>query len=103
MQTGALPYWEAAVTRFPDNGRLRFGYANALWQDDQNHAALRAYRATVERTPDLAPAWNNLAYALRDSGHPEQAREAVCHARQLAPEDDNVADSVAEITDGRGC
>ena len=69
MQTGALPYWEAAVAR----------------------------------APDLAPAWNNLAYALRDSGQPDQAREAVCRARQLAPEDDNVADSVAEITDGRGC
>ena len=73
MQTGALPYWEAAVARFPDNGRLRFGYANALWQDGRTDAALRAYRATVARAPDLAP------------------------------EDDNVADSVAEITDGRGC
>jgi len=103
MQTGALPYWEAGVKRFPDNGRLRFGYANALWQDGRTDAALRAYRATVARAPDLAPAWNNLAYALRDSGQPDQAREAVCRARQLAPEDDNVADSVAEITDGRGC
>ncbi len=103
MQGDTLPHWEAAVARFPDNGRLYFGYANALWRAQRTDAALEAYRATVERAPTLAPAWNNLAYALRESGQARQAREAVCRARQLAPEDENVADSVAEITAGKGC
>jgi len=103
MNYNALPHWETAVTRFPENGRLRFGYANALWQDQQRGAALTAYRATVERAPKMAPAWNNLAYALRDDGDAEGARAAVCRAHRLAPEDDNVADSVVEITQGDGC
>ena len=52
---------------------------------------------------EVAALWATVKSVLRDSGQPDQAREAVCRARQLAPEDDNVADSVAEITDGRGC
>lgn len=103
MRTGALPHWQAAVARFPDNGRLRFGLANALWAADRREEALAAYERTVALAPELAPAWNNLAYARRDAGDDPGARQAVCRARELAPDSDNVRDSVAEITGGDGC
>ena len=53
--------------------------------------------------PELAPAWNNLAYARRDAGDRDGARQAVCRAHALAPDSGNVADSVEEITGGEGC
>jgi len=103
MQIDALPHWRAAVARFPDNGRLRFGLANALWAAQRQQEALDAYQRTVALAPDLAPAWNNLAYALRRAGDDRGAREAVCRASELAPDSDNIKDSVADITDGNGC
>ncbi len=103
MQKDTLAHWQAAVARFPDNGRLRFGLANALWAAEQRDAARDAYEQTVTLAPELAPAWNNLAYARRDAGDRGGARQAVCRARALAPDSDNVADSVAEITGGEGC
>lgn len=103
MHQNALAHWRAAVHRFPDNGRLRFGYANALWEAGQRQAALSAYQRAVKLTPRLAPAWNNLAYARAESGDPQGAIHAVCHARALAPDNDNIAASVTELTGGQGC
>tara|TARA_R110001606_G_scaffold83958_3_gene191284 strand:+ start:34182 stop:35141 length:960 start_codon:yes stop_codon:yes gene_type:complete len=103
LNRDALPHWRAAVARFPDNGRLRFGYANALWQAGQRDAGLEAFEQAVDQAPDLAPAWNNLAYARADHGDQDGARAAVCQAHTLAPESDNITASVDELTGGHGC
>ncbi|MGI9575760.1 PA2778 family cysteine peptidase [Alloalcanivorax xenomutans] len=99
----ALRHWQTAVSRFPDDGKLHFAYANALWQAERKADALAAFEKTVTLSPSLAPAWNNLAYARLDQGNTEAAREAVCRAHMLAPDDTNIKGSVAEITDGAGC
>ncbi len=103
MKKNALPHWRDAVKRFPDNGRLRFGYANALWHAGDKQAALRNYESAARLTPGLADVWNNLAYARRDQGDQHGAVSAVCRARTLAPRDANIADSVSQITGGAGC
>lgn len=103
MRTNAVPHWQTAVARFPDNGRLHFGLANALWAADRRAEALDAYQRTVRLAPELAPAWNNLAYALQDAGDHEGGRQAICHAAELAPEDGNIRASVLELNGGQGC
>lgn len=103
MRTNALPHWRAAVDRFPDNGRLHFGLANALWATDQHAEALEVYQRTVMLAPKLAPAWNNLAYARRNAGDHHGAHQAICHAYSLAPDNDNIRDSVSEIAGQQGC
>lgn len=103
MKKDALPHWRDAVRRFPDNGRLRFGYANALWHQGDHPAALAAYQRAVKAAPKLVPAWNNLAYARQADGDHEGAVAAVCRAHQLAPDDDNIASSVTDIAGPSGC
>lgn len=103
MKNNALPFWRDAVKRFPDNGRLRFGEANALWSAGDKKRALAGFEKAVKLTPDLTAAWNNLAYARQAAGDHRGAIEAVCQARKLAPDDDNVANSVRDITGGAGC
>ncbi|WP_284455291.1 PA2778 family cysteine peptidase [Alloalcanivorax xenomutans] len=99
----ALRHWRTAASRFPNDGKLQFAYANALWQAGRKADALEVFEKTVTLSPTLAPAWNNLAYARFDQGHRDAAREAVCQAHTLAPDDVNIKGSVAEITDGAGC
>lgn len=98
-----MRHWQTAASRFADDGKLHFAYANALWQAGRKAEALNAFEKTVTLTPSLAPAWNNLAYARLDQGDGDAAREAVCRAHTLAPDDANIDDSVVEITDGAGC
>lgn len=98
-----LPHWQTAVEHFPNNGRLRFGYANALWQAGEHEKGLAEFEKTVQLDPDFTQAWNNLAYARAEAGDQAGARTAVCRAHTLAPDDDNINGSVTELTDAKGC
>jgi tetratricopeptide (TPR) repeat protein len=102
----ALPdgdaFWPAAVAAFPDSGKLWFGHGNSLWKQGQQHKALDAFRTATEKTPDFAAAWNNRAYAEQALGNKKSANDSICRAHALAPGDQTIRDSVAELT-GQSC
>ena len=102
----ALPdgdaFWPAAVAAFPDSGKLWFGHGNSLWKQGQQHKALDAFRTATEKAPDFAAAWNNRAYAEQALGNKKSANDSICRAHALAPGDQTIRDSVAELT-GQSC
>ncbi|MBD3645009.1 MAG: PA2778 family cysteine peptidase [Alcanivorax sp.] len=102
----ALPnaeeFWPTAVAAFPDSGKLWFGHGNSLWSQGQQQEALDAFRSATDRAPDFAAAWNNRAYAEQALGDVISARDSICRARALAPQDQAISDSVAELT-GQSC
>ena len=102
----ALPdgdaFWPAAVAAFPDSGKLWFGHGNSLWKQGQQHKALDAFRTATEKAPDFAAAWNNRAYAEQALGNKKSANDSICRAHALAPGDQTIRDSVAELA-GQSC
>ena len=102
----ALPdgdaFWPAAVAAFPDSGKLWFGHGNSLWKRGQQHKALDAFRTATEKAPDFAAAWNNRAYAEQALGNKKSANDSICRAHALAPGDQTIRDSVAELA-GQSC
>lgn len=68
--------YEAGLQRWPDNLVMQLGYGNALYAAGDRAAAAAAFRRAASAHPDSAPAFNNLATVLFESGEIEQAREA---------------------------
>lgn len=90
-------FWPLAVERFPQSGELWFGYGNSLWSEQQRDAALHAFQQAVTLQPDFAAAWNNLAYAQQASGQEEKARQSLCKALALTPDDPGLQDSARDL------
>lgn len=90
-------FWPTAVEAFPQSGQLWFGYGNALWAQDKQEEALAAFEKAVRYAPQLAAAWNNLAYAQQAAGNTKQAKQSICQALSIAPDDTAIQDSVSEL------
>jgi Flp pilus assembly protein TadD len=56
-----------------------------------------SYWPTAE-DPEKAELWNNLAYTLAQLGRHESAMEAIRHALELDPENENFKDSLKELS-----
>lgn len=65
--------FEAALQRWPDNGQLLLGAGNLFHSMGQQSRALQAFRLATRVEPASAPAHNNLAQLLLDSGQPAAA------------------------------
>ncbi len=92
-----IDFWPAAVEAFPQNGPLWFGYGNALWEQNKKTQARAAFEKAVRNEPELAAAWNNLAYAQMATGDKQDARKSICQALALAPDDTEIQASAREI------
>lgn len=79
----ALRSWEAIVARFPMNRTALLARGNAAWTVGERARALAAWRQAVERDPNFADAWNNLAHGLAQAGDPAAARDAARRAVAL--------------------
>ncbi len=90
-------FWPAAVEAFPQSGQLWFGYGNALWAQGKQQEARAAFEQAVRHEPELAAAWNNLAYAQKAAGDSKQARQSICQALSVAPDDSEIQDSAREL------
>ena len=69
------PLLQAALEKFPQDGRLTFAVANFRLRQQRVEEAITLFRRTTEVTPENYFAWNNLACLLGDV--PEQRREAM--------------------------
>ncbi|WP_290524736.1 PA2778 family cysteine peptidase [Alcanivorax sp.] len=90
-------YWPVAVEAFPQSGELWFGYGNSLWGEQQREAALHAFQQAVMLKPDFSAAWNNLAYAQQALGHEDAARQSLCQALALSPDDPDLQDTALDL------
>ena len=82
---------------FPQSGQLWFGYGNALWAQGKQEDARVAFENAVQHEPELAAAWNNLAYAQKAAGDSKKARQSICQALSVAPGDSEIQDSAREL------
>ncbi len=94
----ALTAYRSAGQKWPQSAVVRFALANALLAANQVEAALVEYQALLDLDPALVAGWNNLAYALKAAGCYSQAVTAATCATHLAPTDDNVRDTLAEMS-----
>jgi tetratricopeptide (TPR) repeat protein len=75
--------YEAALARWPQSLAAELGQGNASYATHDLAAAAAAYRRATERHPASADAWNNLAQALIELGHRDEALAAARRALAL--------------------
>lgn len=86
------------ITNDPDNSRARMHLALLLQQQGKSDEARAAYEDVLKLAPDSAAALNNLAYL--ESSNPKlltSARDHAVRARQVAPQDLSIADTLGWI------
>lgn len=75
--------YQTALQRWPDDLTLQLGYGNAAYAHGDREASIAAFRRATELHPESAPAFNNLATVLAESGQLEQAKQAAERAVAL--------------------
>lgn len=98
----ALPHWRAAIRRHPEDGLLRFGYGNLLWESGRKVEARQAFARATQLNPERAAAWNNLAEAWLQTGCPQRALAPAQRARALAPDNPAVLDTLERVRQAQG-
>jgi len=89
--------WLAGTRTWPDSFRAWMALGNSHYAAHEFSQAVAAFRRAARLAPDRSAGWNNLAYALLKHRCPQQARVAASCARQLAPDDGQVRQTVMEI------
>jgi tetratricopeptide (TPR) repeat protein len=99
----ALIVFEEAISRWPDESGLRFGYAYLLEQLDRVDEALFVMEGLVRDYPDNPDALNALGYTLADrTDRHREARRYVQSALALAPDNPAIIDSMGWVEYRRG-
>jgi tetratricopeptide (TPR) repeat protein len=97
---GALTAYRTFLERFPGHRIAQMGEANALLALDNYLAAEQVYRRLLAQDPNMAEAWNNLAYALHFQGRHGDAVNAAERAVALADgRDENYSDTLRELSE----
>jgi len=76
-------YYARATELLPGDARVHSNYGEALLASEQSDAAIAELRRAVELDPQLAAAWNSLAFALILQRNIEEALDAGSHAIAL--------------------
>ena len=79
--------------RRPEDSRARLLLAQQLQAEGAAAAAVREYRAVIQRDPDNVVALNNAAWLLGEAGEPDQGLEYATRALAQAPEAAPVLDT----------
>lgn len=99
----ALAKLDDAIRVRPDNAGLRTLVGMVYQQYGDVEKAQVAYEAVLELDSRLAPAANNLAYIYsEEGGDQEKALELAQTAREVAPQEPNIADTLGWILYKRG-
>ncbi len=101
MQSGrkqsAVSALEIASKHWPDQALPYMALGNMLYQTQDFAAAQAAFTHAITNEPDNAQAWNNLAYVMTAQQCRVAAIKAIGCAVRLAPDDQNLSDSLKEI------
>jgi hypothetical protein len=82
----AFAAYKTATGRWPDEPAAWLGMGNIAYSQQEWRKAAGHYLDTVDKFPELAPGWNNLAHALARSGCASASVEALACANQLRPD-----------------
>lgn len=75
--------YASALQLWPDDRAALLGAGNTAYALGQRDTAISAYRTAVQRHPDFADAWNNLAQVLLEDGKTAEAAYAIDKAVAL--------------------
>jgi len=95
-QEAVLAFRQAAVA-WPQESIVLMALANTEYQMGDYAAAYGVLLNELDLRPANAAAWNNLAYTLEKRACYSEAHTAIQCARKLAPEDENIQQSLIEI------
>jgi hypothetical protein len=96
----AVTAYRTFLELFPDHHIAQMGEANALLALKNYRAAEQGYRQVLARDPNMAEAWNNLAYALHFQGRHADAVNAAERAVTIAGGwDENYMDTLRELSE----
>lgn len=82
-QADIVSGYRSGLQAWPTDQNLLMGYGNLLYQAGSSAEAARMYREVIANHSTYAPAWNNLAQILLESGDKAQARTNVLQAIAL--------------------
>ncbi|WP_417565792.1 PA2778 family cysteine peptidase [Marinobacter sp.] len=84
--TAAAMAYRTAETTWPDQPAAIMARGNLAWQLGMHTEATGHFLRAANRFPEFAEGWNNLAFALEETGCTANATEAAQCAAALAPE-----------------
>jgi len=91
--------YDTVLSRFPGNRPAQMGRANALFALDRFESAEQGYKEIVAGDPQMAEAWNNLAYALYRQGKRDEAVRAAERAVSIAGDRNaDYADTLRDVS-----
>jgi tetratricopeptide (TPR) repeat protein len=93
----ALSAYRSAVTKWPDVAVTWLALGNMAFQNHYWSEAINAFKSAIVIEPTSPVGWNNLAYALHDSGCETQAQQALRCGLKIAPADANLQDSLHDL------
>ncbi len=93
----AYQAYQAAARRWPEQPQVWLTLGNAAYQQQHYQQAVSAFSEVIHLQSSNATGWNNLAYALLQTGCPAQARRAISCAVSHAPTAAEILASQAEI------
>jgi tetratricopeptide (TPR) repeat protein len=96
QQEAILAFRQGAVA-WPEKSIVQMALANAEYQLGNYEAAYDALLNELSFHANNASAWNNLAYTLLRRACYSEAQEAVQCAQKLAPDDENIQQSLTEV------
>lgn len=100
LDNAARGAYAAATRRWPDTALVWMAYGNNRYTAADHATARDAFLRATRLAPEAPDGWNNLAYALLQTGCPQQARRAAHCAVRLAPDAVAYRDTLAEIETG---
>lgn len=101
MQAGqvknALTAHKTAVEHWPEQALSHMALGNAEFKAGHYNEATLSFENAVKVAPENDQAWNNLSYALMKNNCRFAATKAIVCATRIAPDDENLKDSLKEI------
>jgi tetratricopeptide (TPR) repeat protein len=98
--SGSYPAYQgylSAMKKWPSNVLARIGVGNTAYALGDYQESEDAYSDALQLSPEMAEAWNNLAYALAQQGKIDASLDAITNALKISPDDKNYLDSLNEL------
>ena len=100
-QTSAsYPAYQAylsAAEKWPSSAMARIGLGNTAYALGEYQQSIDAYKYALQLSPEMAEAWNNLAYALAKQGKSNESLDAIDRALEISPGNANYLESRVEL------
>lgn len=91
----ALAVYDRILEKAPTFSEALYGKGALLHSQGERSAAEELYKRALASSPELVPAWNNLAYLqLEGGGDPQQGLQYAARAFRLAPRNPAILDTL---------